>query len=325
MRGRLLWSALVILLVAAVYARAVPAGGGATLYLPVLSHLRGDGLGLHVPAGEIEARLPWLQAIMPQYVRLNWGQQIDPDKTPWKVYEVGGWAAVDAFVLPALEAVRDLPAMPLVTMTRGGLPCREPSLAQLTTYGVFVADFIERYDLQWTEIWNEVDSVGGMASLFGCFGQDQLGLAIHLAQTVRANLAPGHTFCMSFTMWDAADFAMLTGLAPYLDCVGIHHYGIWQDGAVVEPYPGTLAQTYALVDAAVSVPVYLTEVNLRDPADVCSPAFYAAQVEYNIDALGIFPVTVLHALTGKPDWDCTGLNNTPTLDALLPGAGYPGP
>jgi hypothetical protein len=112
---------------------------------------------------------------------------------------------------------------------------------------------------------------------------------------------------------------MLAAVAPHLDWVGIHHYGMWGGGQVFESvWPGSLTLKYQLTEDAVEIPVWITELNLRSPDDECGPAHQAAALEYAEEALSLdAPMVSILVYKVYPDWQCTGIRDTLLEEFLL--------
>jgi len=287
-------------------------------YVPFVRHTRPDGLGLELPDNYINL-YPAVRDLGPVYLRATFGNSVDPSDTLYLAYKSGGWAAVDAQVADALEGWRAIGAEPIVVFMYGGA-CSAPKLSQLTQYAVFIAQAAERYSLRYFEVWNEPDATGGLASLYGCFGTAHTARLIHLLGQVQQRVPAERQVGVSFMLQAPAHLDMLRAVAPYADWVGIHHYAIWSAGQVLDPWPGDLATEYALASAnAAGRPVWATEVNLRSPDDDCSPAHQAAQAEWLGEALDLgLPMVSVLVYASYPDWQCTGIRNTPAEEALRP-------
>lgn len=295
------------------------AGNVHTAFLPSISANRTDGLGMHIEKGSGPNNAPGLAALGVAKVRTFFAD--DQGVNVYQVYLAGGWSAVDTMVLADIAAMKSV-GTPIISFARGGI-CKVPTLAQLNPYATFLAGFVVRYDITYFETWGEPDASGGIPGMFGCFGSQYADRLIYLIERVRLTLPAGKMLGVSFMMADAADLAMLEAVTPYLDWVGVHHYAKWEGGQVVEPYPGTLTQLYDLV-APLDIPILLTEVNLRDPLTVCSPAFRQAQAEYNLAAMDTdFDAKIILVYAGGSSWQCTGTKGSLTEQMLMPGGGYP--
>lgn len=317
MRRALLFTLLALALVLA----SLPARAASpvAIYFPFLRSTHSNGLGMHIEMGTGPLNAPGLAALHVKNVRTFFANSLGVNV--YQVYLAGGWPAVDAMVLTDIAAMKSV-GTPIISITRGGV-CKVPTLAQLNVYAAFLVAFVERYEIVWFEAWNEPDAKSGISGMLGCFGDQYASQLIYLVQQVRNDLPPGKMLGVSFMLADAADLAMLQAVAPLLDWVGVHHYGKWEGGAVVEPYPGTLEQLYDLV-APLDIPILLTEVNLRDPQTICTPAFRQAQAEYNLAALETdFDAKIILVYAGGANWQCTGIKGSLTEQYLLPG--YPAP
>ena len=282
------------------------------LYFPMLYGDRSDGLGLHIEMGGGPGNAVALAELQVEVVRTFFAN--DQGLNIYQVYLSGGWSAVDTMVLPDINSIKTY-SEPLISFTYGGL-CKVPTNAQLNQYAIFLSAFVVRYNITYFEGWNEVDTKGGIPSMLGCFGDQNISKLIYLIQKIRETLPAGKMLGVSFAMTEPADFIMYTAIVPYLDWVAVHHYGVWSNGVVLEPYPGTLSDLYNLV-APQDIPIWLTEVNLRDPADICSVAFRQAQMEYNRGALETeFERKIILVFAGGNNWQCTGIKDSLTHEML---------
>lgn len=281
------------------------------IYFPMLYASRNDGLGLHIEMGGGPGNAVTLEALQVEFVRTFFAN--DQGLSVYQVYLTGGWSAVDSMVLPDLNSITY--SEPLIGFAHGGL-CKVPTNAQLNAYATFLVEFVVRYDITYFEAWVEVDSKAGVPGMFGCFGDQNTSKLIYLIGKIREILPADKMLGVSFAMVEPADFAMYTAVVPYLDWVGVNHYGKWEGGVVVEPYPGTIAQLYDLV-APQDIPIFLTEVNLRDSLTICTPAFRTAQMEYNRTALkSEFEIKIILVYAGGSSWQCTGIKGSITEEML---------
>lgn len=283
------------------------------LYFPLLYSGRTDGLGLHIEIGGGPGNQVYLSALQPKFVRNIFGD--DQGLNVHQVWKTGGWSAVDAMVLPDLNSIATY-STAMVEFTYGGV-CKVPTLVQLAGYADFIVEFVVRYDIKYFSIWNEPENALGESGLFGCFGKAYTSRLIYLAEQVRETLPAGHLMGVSFQMGHATHFTMFQAVVPYLDWVGVHHYGVWTENGIQEPYPGTIQDLYELVTPQ-SIPVYLTETNLRDDNTICSPQFREDQAEYNKNTMySDFPVKIILVYAGGNSWQCTGIKGSVTEDMLL--------
>lgn len=282
------------------------------IYFPMLYASRNDGMGLQIQRWTGPTNADSLEALQVEFVRVFFGD--DTGQNVYQIYLVGGWDAVDAYVLADIESIKAY-SEPIISFTHGGL-CKVPTNLQLNAYAAFLVEFVIRYDITYFEAWNEADNKGGNSALFGCFGDQNTSKLIYLIGKIRETLPDGKMLGVSFAMGEPADFTMYTSIVPYLDWVAVHHYGVWSGGVVTEPYPGTITQLYDLV-APQDIPIFLTEVNLRDPLTLCTPAFRQAQMEYNQGALkSPFEIKIILVYAGGANWQCTGIKGSITEEML---------
>ncbi|HUF38129.1 MAG TPA: hypothetical protein VMN57_06375 [Anaerolineales bacterium] len=302
------------------------------IYMPVLmkpeplpASTMTTAIGLELTADNITWYADELAAYNLGFIRGNLGNINEPYKTPYQLYLSGGWAAVDAKMLPNIEGWRGIGAEPLFIFMPGGA-CSVPSYALLDDFGDFVAEAVERYDMDYFEVWNEPDATSGYSALYGCFGDEYAGKLIYLLERIRPQLASHRQMGVSFMMHSADHFGMMVQVAPYVDFVGIHHYGIWSANQVLQGWPGSLELKYEMVkDAAGGKPVWITELNLRSPGDECGPAHQAAARDFVEKAFELdTPMINILVYKNYPDWQCTGMRETP-LAALLMDLKNPNP
>lgn len=291
------------------------------LYFPDLYLNRTDHLGLQPSDNGLlnVDRFKRLSDYGPEKIRINFGSSSNPNDTPYQYFLSGGWSAVDLEVLPDLDKIAELGVPVIVTMTLGG-SCTFPNLTARNAYADFVADFSDRYGVDYIEVWNEPDLSGGSASLFGCFGSNRANelkaMVVRVKDGVQSEVQVG----VSFAIGSQANFNMLVAVMPVLDWVGVHHYSIWT-GAVSETYPGSVQTLVSQVRAiAGTAPVFVTEVNLRNPLETCSdPVFVQAQINYIRSSLqSSADLVIPFAFVSWSDWQCTGLYNSPAESSLLP-------
>lgn len=286
-----------------------------TLYIPIVNQEPNE-IGLYLADDYIFSFQSDVETIDPQYIRTIFGSSSNPLDTPYQHYLSGGWAEVDAEMLPDLTEYKKI-GIPIVGFTYGGL-CKVPTASQLTAYGNFIAQAVIRYQLTYFEVWNEPDAQSGLPSLYGCFGSQYSAQLNSLIQNVGGQLPSQYKVGVSFMVDSQTKFDMLVKAEPYLDWIGVHHYGVWSGSSVLEGYPGGVNQLYTLVSSFTDKPILLTEVNLRYPQTICNTAFQAAQSQYNRAALNsLFDAKIFLVYTNSPDWQCTGIRNTPTEDMLL--------
>ena len=304
-----------------------PPGDEHTIYLPVIRREQPGAPAAAAPAIGVE--LTGIFILNPNnaaeiagydldYIRGHLGSMSEPYNAVYQLYLSGGWAAADERVLSSLEGWRGTGAEPVFIFMPGG-ECGVPSYAALDNFGDFIAAAVERYDLNYFEVWNEPDVASGGPAVYGCFGTAHAGKLIYLLERIRPQIASHRQMGVSFMMENPAHFAMMEEIAPYVDFVGIHHYGVWGGGMVQESdWPGSLEKKYDLVDAAVDVPVWITELNLRSPSDQCGPAHQAAARDYIEDALDVgAPMISILVYKAYPDWQCTGIRDTLVADLLM--------
>ena len=87
----------------------------------------------------------------------------------------------------------------------------------------------------------------------------------------------------------------------------------------MEGWPGSLTQKYSMAQtAAPGKPIWITELNLRSPGDECGAEHQAAQDDYIQAALTLrAPVLSVLVYFDYPNWQCTGIRNTPAAQSLL--------
>lgn len=283
--------------------------GEFNLYFPMLYSHQSYGIGFQVEIGS--GASSGLADLQPTFIRHFLGTYLGDNAH--QVYLSGGWTAVDNYVLEDILAIKQY-SEPIISLTYGGI-CKVPTFAQLDAYADFLSAFAERYDITYLEVWNEPDSKGGISSLFGCFGDQYVSKLIYLVQQVKEK-SLDRMIGVSFMMDDILDYQMFSATIPYLDWVGVHHYGVWSEGIVFEPYPGTIQDLYDLVTPQ-DIPVFLTETNLREPTTICSTQFREDQAEYNKNTLlSDFEVKIILVYAGGSNWQCTGIKNSLTHELL---------
>lgn len=292
-----------------------------TLFIPVVRNGQAAAhraFGFELTNGKIIDMEEEISQFNLDFIRGNLGSLSEPYATPYQLYLSGGWAAADAKVLPNIEGWRTAGAEPLLIFMPGG-ECTPPSFALLDDFGDFVAAAVERYDLNYFEVWNEPDATSGAPALYGCLGPDHTDKLIYLLDRIRPQLSSGRQMGVSFALGSEEHLEMVEAVAPHMDWVGIHHYGIWGGGQVLESeWPGSLTLKYQLTEDVVEIPVWITELNLRSPGDECGPAHQQAAMDYVDDALELeAPMLSILVYKSYPDWQCTGIRDTLVGDWLL--------
>lgn len=296
-----------------------------------------ENFGVEIAQGKVVQYEDELTALAPDYLRITTGHYLYHTDTLYQHYLSGGWAAVDAELLPDLTVINEIGATPLVRFMYGTPTCTVPTQTQLDAYAIFVAQAAARYNLQYIEVWNEPDTTTGNASLSGCFGDLYTTKLNKLLDDVQA-LAPTRQVGVSFMMDSAAMYSMLQSAVPHADWIGVHHYDVYAEdaqgnGSILYTYPGsentpgfklklTMAQS-----AAQGKPVWVTETNLRSPMYFCTENHKAAARQYIAHHIyraiqdKNIPMWSVLVFQDYPDWQCTGIRNTPTHQYLLDGSG----
>ncbi len=271
-------------------------------------------MGLEATDNAVIINKQGFQSLNPKYLRSNFGSAIDPYDTLYQHYLEGGWGRVDLEILPDLAVWREIGAEPLVIFMYGG-QCKAPTYEELDSYAVFISEAVNRYGLNYIEVWNEPDALGGLASLYGCFGDiNKLIFLINKVQS-KTDTQVGSSFMLD----NEKAMQDLERVSKYVDWVGIHHYGMWFK-KIIEPYPGSLEAKLERV-IAFNKPVWLTELNLRSPRDECGQDYEINALKYVQEAIDLLKTKDVHMFSilvysKPPDWQCTGFKNTP-LDEYL--------
>lgn len=308
------WTVLVLSLAPA--ERAEPRDTGFSLIFPMVMRNRAIGLGFEINVDN-GYMFPELADFNPRYIRSHFASWYDPYDTLYQHYISGGWAEVDQEVVTVLGSWRGIGAEPIVIFMHGE-SCHVPSYQELAAYGDFISAAAERYDLRHFEVWNEPDASAGVTSVWGCFGTAYADRLIYLLERVQAQVDPWREVGVSFMVDNASHMEMLAAVAPSADWIGIHHYGVWGGGVIMEPWPGSLQLKYEMARSASPVPVWLTEYNLRSPDYYCTQAHQQAQANYLLAAFNLeIPMVSIHIYADYPDWQCTGIRDTPASQVLL--------
>jgi hypothetical protein len=219
---------------------------------------------------------------------------------------------VDAEVKSDIDGIRALGAEPIVISMYGGNCVPAPTLSQLNAYGNWLVSFINRYELQYLEVWNEPDAQGsGLPSLYGC-GPSQNNM-ISLLENVRAQTTA--QVGTSFMFNSPGQQAYLQAVAPHADFIGIHIYAVYwiPTGQIGYAWPGSPVAAYTLAAQLSGKKPWITEANLRELGYNCGNMdFQKAQSDYLTNQILPLsaPVTVLFTYNDNPAWECTGLRNS---------------
>jgi len=277
-------------------------------YLPTVP--RHGGVSFDLSDNKISTYTTALSAWDAPYIRIGFGSSVSNTDTPYQRWKTGGWIAVDAEVKSDIDGIRSLGAEPIVISMHGGNCTPAPTLSQLNSYGNWLVSFINRYQLQYIEVWNEPDAEGsGLPSLYGC-GPPQNNMISLLEQVRAATTAQVGT---SFMFNSPNQQAYVQAVSPHADFIGIHIYATYwiPTGQIGYAWPGSPVAAYTLATQLSGQRPLITEANLREPSYDCANAnFQTAQSGFiNNQILSLkAPVTVLFTYNSNPAWECTGLN-----------------
>lgn len=259
---------------------------------------------------------------------MNPGYYLDPTETLYQRYLSGGWASVDSRIKNDVRATKEIGAKMVMGFMYGTPNCTVPTQSQLDAYADFIVAAADRYDISYIEVCNEPDAASGLPSLYGCFGHTNANLLNNLLDRVRNQLPTEKKVGVSFMLDNDNMYTMLQSAVPHAEWIGVHYYDVYAEdtqgnGVILNSYPGSLTEKLDMAFAAAgNKPVWLTETNLRSPMDFCTPThkqfaldFIKNTVYPEVKARNIQMWSIL-VYQDYPNWQCTGIRNTPVHNFL---------